>query len=477
MLIDFDRMMKKHEVQAKGVLHLGASEGQEAPAYHRHGLKMAFVEALPAVFEILKLKTEQYGAVCYNACVSNVNGQLVVFNVANNGGQSSSMLEFGTHLTAHPDVQFVDKISMKTVRADALVKNVADYDMLVMDLQGVELMALQGLGEKLHGFKYVYTEVNQKQVYKGCVEVKELDNYLRQFGFQRIETKWTSWGWGDALYAKPKKEMPNRVFKTESTGIDIAPKMPIVYPPNNFNDFEHWFKDNYKETGTEEREYLPVMWTAYQLKHGKNRLKHIDLQGYINQLDVSKKYFTVVQHDDGIPVELRRLDIKVFSMGGGRIDYPLPLLCEPQPYKFDVEKDIFAFFMGAKTHNVRRFIKEYPGFVVRLKHEPIEEYCRLMARSTFALCPRGYGITSFRIQEALQFGAIPVYISDRFIFPHNLDFEDFGVVIKEKDVRNLNSILMRIPQEEIERKQKLLPDIFEKYFTYESNLQLIKDNL
>jgi FkbM family methyltransferase len=474
MLIDLPHMVRKHRIRAKGVLHLGASEGQEAEAYHRQGWAMAFVEAIPEVYEKLKENTAKYNAVCYNACVSNQEGE-VTFNIANNGGQSSSMLEFGTHKDVHPSVLFVDKITLKTIRAEHLVKDIERYDVLAMDLQGAELLALEGLGDKINGFDYVYTEVNAKELYKGCAQIKDLDRYLLQKGFQRFETKMTPWGWGDALYKRVKQFNRERKEHRNATTFDLRPSMPVVYPSNNVNDFEHWFADNYK--GGHERQYLSVMWTAYQLRHDKNGGAKAYLQSYIDSLDRSAKYFTIVQHDDGIMCDLSKLDIKVFAMSGNRIDYPLPLIAEPYPYTFDLPRDIFASFIGAKTHNVRRLINPGQNYVLQFSHVDPEKYCETMARSIFALCPRGYGANSFRISEAMQYGAIPVYISDQFIFPHNVDFEKFGVVIGFNDVRRLDQILRAIKPDEIKRKQEAVKEYYQKYFTYQSTFDLIVSNL
>jgi hypothetical protein len=201
------------------------------------------------------------------------------------------------------------------------------------------------------------------------------------------------------------------------------------------------------------------------------------LQNYIDSLDKSVKYFTIVQHDDGIMCDLSKLDIKVFAMSGNRIDYPLPLIAEPYPYKFDLPRDIFASFIGAKTHNVRRLMQAGQNYVMQFSHVSPEKYCETMARSVFALCPRGYGANSFRISEAMQYGAIPVYISDQFIFPHNVDFQKFGVVIGLNDVRRLDQILRAIKPDEIKAKQEAVKEYYQKYFTYQSTFDLIVNNL
>ena len=79
-----------------------------------------------------------------------------------------------------------------------------DYNFINLDIQGVELRALKSMEEYLHKIKYIYSEVNCDDVYLNCDKVNDIDNYLKQFGFERVETKW--WGdskWGDAFYIKP----------------------------------------------------------------------------------------------------------------------------------------------------------------------------------------------------------------------------------------------------------------------------------
>lgn len=209
MLIPFDRLIRKHRVNITGVVHCGASIGQEVKEYAKLGVRnMVFIEADPKVYQELKMNLLDYpNAIPINACLSNEDGVEVTFHIANNGGQSSSILEFGTHTTAHPEVKFIDSINLTTKRLDTLIDEFAleitDYNFLNMDLQGAELLALQGLGDYLKYFKYAYLEVNQKEVYKHCAIVEDLDLYLLGHGFKRVETQWSgNHGWGDALYIR-----------------------------------------------------------------------------------------------------------------------------------------------------------------------------------------------------------------------------------------------------------------------------------
>lgn len=206
MLIPFETLFKKYNIQSKGILHVGASLGQEAQRYADLGIKkMIFIEAIPDVFLQLKSNISTFpDAVALNACVSDEDGVKVKFNIANNEGQSSSFLEFGTHIEQHPTVRFIDSIELETVRLDSLLKdmNLSEIDFLVMDLQGAELLALKGMGDLLNKFKYAYLEVNRDELYVNGAKVEEIDIYLDNYGFKRKETKMLGFGWGDALYIK-----------------------------------------------------------------------------------------------------------------------------------------------------------------------------------------------------------------------------------------------------------------------------------
>lgn len=209
MLIDFRQLFPKYGIRPKGVLHVGANRGEEFEVYNELGIKnQIWVEAYEPVFQKLKDHVKSNpNAICWNACISDENYQTVTFNVSNNGSQSSSILELGTHAQVHPDVHWIQKIEMKTRRLDDLFKsdyvNPLDYDFLNIDLQGAELKALKGLGQLIHNFKWAYLEVNKAELYKGCALVEDIDYYLGAYGFSRVETKFCgNTGWGDALYIK-----------------------------------------------------------------------------------------------------------------------------------------------------------------------------------------------------------------------------------------------------------------------------------
>lgn len=201
MLIDFRKLFPKYNLKFEGVLHVGANVGEEASVYHMLGIKKGlFIEANPDIF--LKLKSNlssypEYTALCF--AITDESNQEVTLHISNNGSQSSSLLQLGTHRIQHPEVYFTGDITVRSMRLADM--NIEGYDFLNMDIQGAELMALRGAGKKLSQFKALYLEVNRHEVYEGCGLIDEVDHYVGKFGFTRVETIWVG-GWGDALYIK-----------------------------------------------------------------------------------------------------------------------------------------------------------------------------------------------------------------------------------------------------------------------------------
>lgn len=209
MLINFETIVRKYG-KPKGILHVGANTGQEAEAYEKSGVNnVVWIEALPHVYDKLLQHVSKFNHISINACVSNSDIEIVTFHESNNEAQSSSFLELGTHKQAHPDVHYIKSYQMITTRLDTLLNNAEiidignKLDMLVMDIQGAEMLALEGLGDRINQFNKIYLEVNTKEVYEGCALFPEIVAYLNKKGFYKRDLKiFDHWGWGDCLFTR-----------------------------------------------------------------------------------------------------------------------------------------------------------------------------------------------------------------------------------------------------------------------------------
>jgi hypothetical protein len=268
--------------------------------------------------------------------------------------------------------------------------------------------------------------------------------------------------------AQPKRQVTLNMVNVPE---EFRPIQFLEYPKGNINPFERYFTDKFIELKPNTfRTYLPIHWTSYYVnnKYGTDKEAIKKLQKYIDTLDKKKKYFTIVQYDDGILNDIKNIDLLVYSMGCKKTGYyPIPLISQPlnnQPtIDLRVKNKLYSF-NGAKTHPIReQLVKELKNEFVNFKSLQINEYYGILNDSVFALCPRGYGITSFRMFEAMYFNCIPVYISDYFWEPFNIPFSEYGIKIRPDEINVIPEILAEI---DIKEKQVKVKQVYEKYFVY-----------
>lgn len=202
MLINLDYLINKYNISFKGILHVGAHECEELIAYEKFipRDKILWVEAMKHKVDICK---QRYPGLLIEQAVVSDKIETVNFNVSNNG-QSSSMLELGTHKICHPEISYIYSFEAETKLLRPIIEKYnIEFNFLNLDIQGAELKALKGMGDYLSKVDYIYTEINRDYLYKECALVPELDEYLKTFGFKRVETLLLEQlGWGDAFYIK-----------------------------------------------------------------------------------------------------------------------------------------------------------------------------------------------------------------------------------------------------------------------------------
>lgn len=174
-----------------GVIHIGANSGQERAYYQAAGLEVLWVEPIPDVFEKLVSNIHRYPrqrALSY--LLSDVDGKTYELNIANNDAQSSSIFDLSLHAELWPEVQYVDRISLRSTRFDTMVDtehiDLDRYEALILDTQGAELLILQGAGDLLSNFRFIKTEAADFEIYAGGAHLGDLIKHLAGFGFSEL---------------------------------------------------------------------------------------------------------------------------------------------------------------------------------------------------------------------------------------------------------------------------------------------------
>lgn len=253
------------------------------------------------------------------------------------------------------------------------------------------------------------------------------------------------------------------------------PQYP-VYPPYHKGLYlEDYFYSRFLNEPEMDRSYIGVSWTTL---YCDNRTE--GLQAFLDSLPPGK-YFTVCQHDDG-PRERLPNDTLVFSCSQStpKPKYiQIPVVASSIGKREDRPRDLFASFVGSYTHKIRRemvkslyenekylFFFSY-AWTPQVPKDKLDLHIEFLRRSIFALCPRGYGNTSFRMYEAMQLGAVPVYISDDFCLPWSdeIDWNRLAILINSRDIEHIDYILSDVTQMRISDMATYAQSIYDNYFT------------
>jgi len=199
MILDLKKIQYQYNLNIKGVIHIGAHYGEEYEYYKELGIKnFLFFEPIPECFEITKKNVK---GIVINKALGNYTGKAKM-HIASNKGISSSLLEPSLHKTQYSHIIFNKTIEVDIAKLDDILKNKEKYNFISIDVQGYELEVFKGSVKTLKTIDYIMTEVNRDELYKDCVQINELDNFLKQFNFKRIEVYWIGKTWGDAFYIK-----------------------------------------------------------------------------------------------------------------------------------------------------------------------------------------------------------------------------------------------------------------------------------
>ena len=207
---------KKYKVPLRGVIHVGAHRGEEVHQYEELGAKkIIWVEPNPDVFKEMEILLNDASAStessAFEYAASNVDHETVDFNLyygpdaghlVGNKGCSSLLKAKGRF-----EDWYQKTIKVETITIDTLVEendfDYADYDLLNLDVQGAEMLALEGATKTLNNVNYISTEATwDNPDYIGNVMYDELKAFLESKGFKEEEIINHGENWGDVLFVR-----------------------------------------------------------------------------------------------------------------------------------------------------------------------------------------------------------------------------------------------------------------------------------
>nr|XP_027190894.1 probable glycosyltransferase At5g03795 isoform X2 [Cicer arietinum] len=142
------------------------------------------------------------------------------------------------------------------------------------------------------------------------------------------------------------------------------------------------------------------------------------------------------------------------------------------------KRETLAFYAGGMHGYVRPILLQHwenkdPDmkiFGMMPKSKGNRNYIQYMKRSKYCVCPKGYEVNSPRVVEAIVYECVPVIISDDFVPPffEVLNWESFAVFVLEKDIPNLKSILVSIPEKRYLQMQMRVKKVQQHFLWHRS---------
>ena len=271
----------------------------------------------------------------------------------------------------------------------------------------------------------------------------------------------------DNSYMFVKRSKPMTTTTSHKKGIYILPvppdyqrpDMPLNYPSHNRTsrfseqDFMKFLLIN-KELLTDNPKealwhFLPIYWTTWLLSHDYGKSGQEELSEVIKNavLDESKTF--TLYGCDCIPPG--GIGLKFFTCRHDKslkgID--VPLLCDELPLASEQNKTFVASFVGRLTHPTRdeifkSFSSRADCFMFNGFGMPPSEYATVLQKSFLALCPRGYGASSFRFFEAMQASTVPILIGDIDIRPFKNKIDWSGCSFYATSVDEVENIVNNV---------------------------------
>ena len=183
------------------IFEIGSCEGEDSIKYSRlfpNGSIFSF-EPLPDNIELIEkniLKYEVNNILVFNKAVSSSNGTADFFvssgrpdNAIDSdwdyGNKSSSLLAPANHKQLVNFIKFERKIEIETItlKSFCLANNINHIDFVHMDVQGAELMVLEGAEDFIESVKIIWLEVSKLDIYKDQPLADDIAAFMKKNNF------------------------------------------------------------------------------------------------------------------------------------------------------------------------------------------------------------------------------------------------------------------------------------------------------
>lgn len=207
--------------EVRTIFDLGALGGGEAKRYLNkfpEGTVYSFEPMEKGYSDLVEMFKNESRVKPQQYAVSNTNGTSKFF--INKKSDTSSLLPSNSELSAanKSNLSTDEVTEIPTITIDSFCEehSISEIDILKMDIQGGELMALKGASEMLKKTRLIYTEIFFKPYYENQPLFGDINGLLCNSGFKfhsfhnmGISGQSGEMLWADAIFISPELEKSN----------------------------------------------------------------------------------------------------------------------------------------------------------------------------------------------------------------------------------------------------------------------------
>ena len=207
MKLDFFNLCQQNNITPNGIIWIGAYDGKTLKRLNLPDtVKTLLIDANPNAVERLQTNfAESPNIQVVQAAIANHNDTLTLHVTSLES--SSSILPWKQYSEIYPNIKEIQQLTLSSRTLDTLLEELnlspSDFNILILDIQGAELLALEGANQLLNNLDAIYTNVHYQELFEGGALAEEVNQFLSDYQFDIVaeDTPYHP-AWGEAFYVR-----------------------------------------------------------------------------------------------------------------------------------------------------------------------------------------------------------------------------------------------------------------------------------
>ncbi|CAD5929111.1 Methyltransferase FkbM family [Planktothrix agardhii] len=207
MKLNFPDLCQQHNITPRGIILVGAYDGKTLKRLNLpNTVKTLLIDANPSAVERLQENfADSPNVQVVQAAIANHNDTVTLHLTSLES--SSSILPWKQYSEIYPNIKEIQQLTLSSRTLDTLLEELnlspSDFNILILDIQGAELLALEGANQLLNNLDAIYTNVHYQELFEGGALAEEVNQFLSDYQFDIVaeDTPYHP-AWGEAFYVR-----------------------------------------------------------------------------------------------------------------------------------------------------------------------------------------------------------------------------------------------------------------------------------